>query len=112
MTDNAGKPPQANFPPLDIPEGMEAIYINIVRIAHSPSELVFDFAHLLPGTAPAQVRSRIVMSPLAAKLFFRALGENLARYEAAFGEIRVPGTTSLADFLFKPPTPPYEPPQA
>jgi hypothetical protein len=111
MQENPAKPPQPNFPPLEIPEGMEAIYINIVRIAHSPSELVFDFAHLLPGTAPARVRSRVVMSPLAAKLFFRALGENLARYEAAFGEIRVPGSKSLADFLFKPPASPDEPPQ-
>lgn len=110
MEENPVKPPQPTFPPLEIPEGIEAIYINIVRIAHSPSELVFDFAHLLPGTAPAQVRSRIVMSPLAAKLFFRALGENLSRYETAFGEIRVPGSKSLADFLFKPPTP-DEPPQ-
>jgi hypothetical protein len=36
-------------------------------------------------------------------LLFKALGENLARYEAAFGEIKVPaGSSSLADHLFKP----------
>jgi hypothetical protein len=44
--------------------------------SHSPSELVFDFAQLLPGASAVQVRSRIVMSPLGAKLFFRALEEN------------------------------------
>ena len=48
------------------------------------------------------------MSPLGAKLLQRALAENLARYEAAFGEIKVPGQNSLADFLFKPPAPPKE----
>jgi hypothetical protein len=79
-----------------------------VRIAHSPSELVFDFAHLLPGVPLARVSARVVMSPLGAKLLYRALGENLARYETAFGEIKMPGESTLADFLFRPPTPPKE----
>jgi hypothetical protein len=46
------------------------------------------------------------MSPLGAKLLYRALAENLARYEAAFGEIKVPGESTLADHLFHPPAPP------
>jgi hypothetical protein len=86
------------------------VYVNLVRIAHSPSELVFDFAHLLPGVQTAQVRARVVMSPLGAKLLYRALAENLSRYETAFGEIRIPGETSLADYLFRPPQPPETPP--
>ncbi len=102
------RPSQPATPPLDIPEDLETTYVNLVRIAHSPSELVFDFAHLLPGGAPAKVRSRVVMSPLGAKLLYRALAENLARYEAAFGEIRIPGESSLAEYLFKPP---QQPPQ-
>ena len=88
---------------MDIPEGLEPVYSNLVRIAHSPSELLFDFAHMLPGTPTARMRSRIVMSPLGAKLLFHALAENLARYEAAFGEIKLPGDNSLADSLFRPP---------
>lgn len=95
------------LPPLNIPEDLETIYVNLVRIAHSPSELVFDFAHLLPGASPAKVQSRMIMSPLGAKLFHQALGENLKRYEKAYGEIKVPGQSSLADHLFRPPqTPP------
>jgi hypothetical protein len=93
-------------PPLEIDPDMDPVYVNLVRIAHSPSELIFDFAHLLPGTTPAKVRTRIVMSPLGAKLLYRALAENLARYEAAFGDIKVPGGSNLADQLFKPPQPP------
>jgi hypothetical protein len=99
-------PPQS--PTLEIPADLDTLYVNLVRIAHSPSELVFDFAHLLPGNAPARVRARIVMSPLGAKLLYRALAENLARYEAAFGEIKVPGDASLADSLFRP-SPPDNP---
>ena len=64
---------------------------------------VFDFAHLLPGLPQARVNARVVMSPLGAKLLYRALGENLARYEAAFGEIKTPTESTLADFLFRPP---------
>lgn len=111
MSDTTPKPPVHGFPPLEIPPGLEATYINLVRIAHSPTELIFDFAHLLPGSAPAQVKTRVIMSPLGAKLFHRALSENLSRYEAAFGEIVVPGSKSLADFLFRPAPPTDEPPK-
>jgi len=94
-----------------VPPDLEIEYVNLVRIAHSPSELVFDFAHLLPGSTPARVRSRIVMSPLGAKLFYRALAENLSKYEASFGEIQIPGDSSLAEHLFRPPNPPDNPPK-
>lgn len=102
MSINPSRPPGSAFPPVEVPPDLKAEYVNLVRIAHSPSELVMDFAHLLPGGGPATVRSRIVMSPLGAKLFYRALTENLARYEAAFGEIVLPGDSSLADHLFRP----------
>jgi hypothetical protein len=94
---------------LELPPELEVEYANLVRIAHSPSELVFDFAHLLPGSSPARVSSRIVMSPLGAKLFHRALTDNLAKYETAFGEIPIPGDTNLADHLFRPFSPPDKP---
>jgi hypothetical protein len=91
---------------MEVPPDLPIQYVNLVRIAHSPSELVFDFARMLPGSSGPQVTSRIVMSPLGAKLFARALAENLARYEAAFGEIRIPGEPTLADGLFHPPATP------
>jgi hypothetical protein len=97
-------PPQS--PTLEVSPDLEAVYANLVRIAHSPSELVFDFAYFMPGTSPARVRSRVVMSPLGAKLFYRALAENLSKYEATYGEIKIPGEVSLADYLFRPPQPP------
>lgn len=105
-TPNRPAPPAP--PTLEVPPDLKADYANVVRIAHSPSELVFDFAHLLPGVTPARVCTRVVMSPLGAKLLQRALAENLSRYEAAFGEIKVPGEGSLADFLFRPTPPPKE----
>ncbi len=94
-------PPARPQTTLDVPENIQPVYANLVRIAHSPADLVFDFAHLLPGETRAKVGARILMSPLSAKLLYRALSENLARYEAAFGEISLP-RSSLADHLFKP----------
>lgn len=103
-------PAQPSGPKINIPEGTEPKYANLARISHSPADIVIDFAQILPGETTANIRSRIVMTPLSAKLLMRALTENLARYEAAFGEIRVPGNNSLAENLFRPYHPP-EPPQ-
>jgi hypothetical protein len=97
-------------PTLEVPPGLETVYCNLARISHSPADIVIDFAHLLPADTHAVVKARVLMSPLSAKLLLRALGENLARYEAAFGEINVPINTSLAEHLFRPPQPP-QPPQ-
>jgi hypothetical protein len=96
MSDN---PPQG--PVFQIPPGLKPVYVNLARIGHTPMELTFDFACLLPGQEPAEVQSRLVMSPMGAKLLLRALAENLARYEAAFGEVRLPGDSSLANDLFR-----------
>src|SRR5215207_11603331 len=103
-------PAQPIGPKINVPEGTEPVYANLARISHSPADIVIDFAHILPGENTANIKSRVVMSPLSAKLLMRALTENLARYEAAFGEIKVPGNTNLAENLFRPYHPP-EPPQ-
>jgi hypothetical protein len=97
---------------VETPSDLPVEYANLVRIAHTPAELVFDFAHLLPGSATARVSSRIIMSPLAAKLFQRALSENLSKYEAVFGVINVPGDNSLAAQLFRPGSPPNQSPDS
>jgi hypothetical protein len=94
---------------LQLPDDLKVDYANFVRIAHSPSDLVFDFAQILPGANQAEVLARIVMSPLGAKLFYNALGDNLARYEASFGAIVIPSVSPLAEHLFRPPQPPQSP---
>ncbi len=102
--------PQPQGPILEIPPSLETVYANLARISHSPADIVIDFAQLLPVETKAVVKARVLMSPLSAKLLLRALTENIARYEAAFGEINVPVNSSLADNLFKPHQPP-EPPK-
>jgi len=95
-------------PKLEVPEGLQGVYSNLARISHSPADIVIDFAHILPAETRAEVKARVLMSPLSAKLLLRALTENLARYEAAFGEIAVPGNSSLAEHLFRPIQPPED----
>ena len=92
-----------NLLSVELPPDLEAQYVNMVRITHSLSEIVFDFARMLPGQKKPEVQARILMSPLSAKLFFRAFGDNIAKYEQKFGEIKSP--ISLAESLFHPPTP-------
>jgi len=80
------KQPKPGIPPLRMPEGLQSKYSNMARISHTPSEMIFDFATMLPGTHP-EVVARILMSPMGAKMFLQALTENVARYEANFGLI-------------------------
>jgi len=94
--------PTKNIPPIELPEDLEAQYVNFVRISHTASEFVLDFSLLLPGVRVPEVDSRLVMSPTAVKLFLHALNENLKRYENNFGEITIPRSHSLADDLFRP----------
>ena len=88
---------------IEIPANLEAVYSNFALITHSPSEVVIDFARMLPNMPKTRVYARIVMTPMNAKLLLRALTENLGKFEAQFGEIIMP--TNLADQLFKPPKP-------
>jgi hypothetical protein len=109
----AGKPASVPPPRLVLAPGQDVVYTNVVRIAHSASEMVFDFGRLLPGERDVLIKSRVLMSPLSAKLLQRALADNLSKFETAFGEIKIPAGKSLADDLFRslqPPEPPTPPP--
>lgn len=88
---NPGQP-QIN---IELPADLEAIYSNFAIISHSPSEIVIDFARLLPGVPNTRVLTRIVLTPLNAKLLLRALQENLSKYEASYGEVRTPSDTGF-----------------
>ena len=77
---------------IELPGDLEATYSNFVVISHSPSEMILDFARVLPNMPKARVYARIVMTPMNAKLLHKALGENLGKYEDKFGQIKTPDT--------------------
>ena len=80
---------------IELSADLEAIYSNFAIINHSPSEIVIDFARLLPGVPKAKVQARILLTPLNAKLLLKALQENLTKYEEKFGEVRMPSDTGF-----------------
>jgi hypothetical protein len=88
---------------VQLPADLAPTYSNFAMITNSPSEIVVDFAQIMPQVPQARVRARIVMTPLNAKLVLRALTEHLARFESQYGEIHVPENPTLADQLFHPP---------
>jgi len=73
---------------IELPADLEAIYSNFALITHSPSEVIVDFARVLPSSPKAKVYGRIILTPLNAKLLHQALGDNLKKFEEKYGEIR------------------------
>ena len=69
----------------------EGLYSNLVFIAHSPSEVILDFARALPGLPKAKVYARVILTPQHAKSLLLALDQNLKTYEGQFGPIKLPG---------------------
>lgn len=102
--DSEQKTPQQPQPKrlqVDLNEDLVAVYSNGAMITNTPAELIFDFVQALPRMPKGKVLSRIIMSPLHAKLLYQALGQNLAGYERQYGQIRIPNPNSLADQFFR-----------
>jgi hypothetical protein len=83
---------------IELPSDLEATYSNFALITHSPSEVIVDFARVLPNVPKAKVYARIIMTPMNAKLLHKALGDNLDKFEEKHGEIQTP------DRGFEPPS--------
>ena len=75
---------------IEVPNREEIIhYSNFAIVSHSPEELVVDFARMLPGKEEATIVTRVIMTPKNAKMFLRALENNIQNFEKKFGEINV-----------------------
>ncbi len=81
----------------------EGIYSNLAIITHSPAEFVIDFTRIVPGVPKAKVHARIITTPQHAKMLLKALKDNIEKYEARFGEIKVENTPQNQHFGFVPP---------
>ena len=68
----------------------EGIYSNFVLTSHTASEFILDFARMLPGVKKAKVFARIILTPQSAKTLHMVLGNAIGKYEATFGEIKIP----------------------
>lgn len=71
-------------------------YANMALIGHNETEFFIDFVLALPRQTPAVV-SRIVTNPRHAKALLASLQENVRRYEARHGEIRMPAKRTTGE---------------
>ena len=71
----------------------EGIYANMAMIMHSPTEIIIDFARLMPRTPKARVQARIIMTPMHAKLLLQTLTDNIKKFDSQFGEIKMYGSS-------------------
>ena len=65
----------------------EGTYANLAIITHSNAEFVIDFVNVMPGTPKSKVKSRVILTPMHAKRFMKALVENIERFEETNGPI-------------------------
>jgi translation initiation factor 2B subunit (eIF-2B alpha/beta/delta family) len=70
-------------------EVAEGIYSNLAIITHSNSEFVLDFIRVMPGVPKARVKSRIILTPEHAKRLLSALTDNIEKFEAVNGRIKI-----------------------
>jgi len=63
-------------------------YSNLVMIHHNPEEFTLHFIYVFTDGTHGKLVSSAIISPGHAKRLWRAMGENLARFEAQFGPIR------------------------
>ncbi len=99
---NNRNPQAPNDLKLDVSsEVANGTYSNLAIISHSPSEIILDFAQMLPGTPNATIRSRVIMSPIHAKRLLAALNDNIQKFERNFGPIvepQVPANTDTVPY--------------
>ena len=65
-------------------------YVNFAVVTHSLAEFILDFIKVLPGVPKSKVQSRIIISPVHAKTFSKALQDNIDKFEKKYGEIKTP----------------------
>jgi hypothetical protein len=67
----------------------EGVYSNLAIITHSNSEFVLDFIRVMPGVPKAKVKSRIILTPEHAKRLLSALEDNIEKFEAVHGRVKM-----------------------
>ena len=84
-------PQQQEFQ-FSIPDEIAAgVYSNMVLVWHTAYEFTLDFSAIEPtesNRVPCRVVSRVRIPPTVIFDLMRALNDNMAKYEATFGEIK------------------------
>src|SRR2546428_12774411 len=62
-------------------------FSNLVMIHHNPEEFTMQFIYVFTNGTHGKLVASTIVSPGHAKRLWRALGENIARFETQFGAI-------------------------
>ena len=62
-------------------------FSNLVVVHHNAEEFTLNFIYVFPPLPQGKLVASLILSPTHAKRLSRALGENVARYEAQFGPL-------------------------
>ena len=65
-------------------------YVNLPIIGFSQAEFILDFIKIIPGIPKADVKSRMIMSPMHTKNLLLLLNAKIKEYEKKFGKIQPP----------------------
>ncbi|MDO8566315.1 MAG: DUF3467 domain-containing protein [Candidatus Moranbacteria bacterium] len=68
-------------------EVLRGLYSNMANILHTKEEFVIDFMNVFPPTGT--LNARVIVSPGHFKRMAVAMAENLKKYEAQFGNVKV-----------------------
>jgi hypothetical protein len=82
------RPVQGQVQIKDDEKDIQGEYNNLVMIHHNLEEFTLNFIYIFPNGQQGKLLKSMIVSPGHAKRIFRALGENIARYEAQFGTIK------------------------
>jgi hypothetical protein len=67
---------------------LQGMYSNLVMIHHHAEEFTMNFVYVFPNGTQGKLLSSMIVSPGHAKRIWRALGDNISRFEAQFGPIK------------------------
>jgi len=89
MDEKQPQPPQPGQVQIKADEKeLQGLYSNLMMIHHNIEEFTLNFVYIFPNGAQGKLLSSMIVSPGHAKRIWRALGENISRYEAQFGTIK------------------------
>lgn len=71
-------------------ETAQGNYVNLPVVGYSQAEFILDFIKVIPGILKADVKSRMIMSPMHTKNLLIILNAKIKEYEKKFGKIELP----------------------
>lgn len=73
---------------VNIPQGLDPVYSNMIQIAYKEDEFTFVFLHQIPGVNQARAKAIVSITPTHAKNLLAVLTKTMADFESKFGTVK------------------------